>query len=149
MNPRDILLINLALACYNAGSIWAHEVDIFRSWALLDATTFRTVQTAHWRKLPYWVFVPVGLSLIGAIVLLWVHPAGSPGWVLWGNLVCQASAHVLTAAMWGPWQAALSRDPRGPSGPFLTKILRTHWIRTGLISASAVILFFWAVGAQS
>lgn len=149
MSPQGILLINLALACYNLGTIWAHEVDIFRSWALLDATTFRAVQTAHWRKLAYWVFVPVGLSLIGAIVLLWAHPTRSPAWAIWGNLICQALAHILTAVMWGPWQAALSRDPRGPSGPFLAKILRTHWIRTGLISASAVILFLWVAGVRS
>lgn len=72
------LLANVALAFYNVGIIWAHEVDIFRSWTLLDVTTFRAVQAAHWKRLPYWVFVPVGLSFVGAVVLVWNHPAGSP-----------------------------------------------------------------------
>lgn len=75
MSPRVVLLVNLALACYNVGTIWAHEVDIFRTWKLLDPATFRTVQAVHWKKLPYWVFAPVGLSLIGAVLLL----VGSPG----------------------------------------------------------------------
>src|ERR1700730_15228692 len=99
------LLANVALAFYNAGAIWAHDVDIFRSWTLLDVTTFRAVQAARWKRLPYWVFVPVGLSFVGAVVLVWNHPAGSPAWAIWGNLACQLLSHTLTAAMWGRWQA--------------------------------------------
>src|SRR5260370_14327787 len=34
MNSRTVLLLNLALAFYNIGTIWAREVDIFRSWKL-------------------------------------------------------------------------------------------------------------------
>lgn len=30
------LLLNLALGFYNLGTIWAHEIDIFRSWDLLS-----------------------------------------------------------------------------------------------------------------
>lgn len=123
--------------------IWAHEIDIFRTWKFLDPKTFRAVQTTHWRKLPYWVFAPVGLSLVGSIALIWYHPAGSPMWAIWGNLVCQLLSHVLTAILWGRCQAALSTDPLGAQGPFLEKILRTHWIRTALINAYALILFAW------
>ena len=32
MNTTTFLVLNLALAFYNVGTIWAHEVDIFRSW---------------------------------------------------------------------------------------------------------------------
>jgi hypothetical protein len=44
------LLANLALAFYNVGTIWAHEVDIFRSWKLIDPKDFPAVQRAHWKK---------------------------------------------------------------------------------------------------
>ena len=74
MTKGTFLLINLALAFYNVGTIWAHEVDIFRTWKLLDPKTFAAVQGVHWKKLPYWVFIPVGLSLIGAVALFWYHP---------------------------------------------------------------------------
>lgn len=139
------LVANLALAFYNVGIIWAHEVDIFRTWTLLDLATFRAVQMAHWRRLPYWVFAPVVLGLVGSIALIFYHPAGSPAWAIWGNLMCQVLSHLLTGAMWGRWQAALSTDPLGAQGPFLAKILRTHWIRTALITAYAFILFTWVV----
>ncbi len=139
------LLANLALAFYNVGTIWAHEVDIFRTWKLLGPDTFRRVQTVHWHKLAYWVFIPVGLSLLGSIVLIWYHPLGSPSWAIWGNLLFQLLSHILTALMWGRWQAKLSQDKLGSRSPYLQKILRTHWIRTALINAYAFVLFAWFI----
>jgi hypothetical protein len=50
------------------------------------------------------------------------------------------ASHLLTAVMWGPWQAKLSRDDRGSGSPYLAKILSTHWIRTALINAYAFLL---------
>jgi len=85
MNTNAFLLINLAIAFYLIGAIWAVEVDIFRSWKLISAMDFHTVQSAHWRKLPYWVFMPLALALIGSIALVWYHPAHSPGWAILGK----------------------------------------------------------------
>jgi len=139
------LLVNLALAFYNVGTIWAHEVDIFRTWTLIGPKDFHAVQRAHWRRLPYWIFTPVALALAGNIALIWYHPAGSPAWAMWSSLLCQCASLVLTAAFWGRWQAALSRDPLGSSSPYLIKILRTHWARTLLITANGAILLVWTV----
>ena len=62
------LLANLALAFLIAGFVWAHQVEIFRSWRLIDAKSFRAVHAAHWQTLPIWV-VAIGLSLAGSIAL--------------------------------------------------------------------------------
>jgi len=145
MNQATFLLINLALGYYNVGTIWAHEIDIFRSWQYVDVKSFHQIQEVHWRKLPYWIFLPLGLSFIGAIVLIWYHPVGSPVWVIWGNLLVQGVTHVGTALYWGRWQAKLSQDPLGPKSPYLAKFLKTHWIRTLLINAYAFILLVWAI----
>jgi hypothetical protein len=69
MKATTFLILNLALGFYNTGTIWAHEVDIFRSWRFVGAANFHTIQSVHWRKLPYWVFAPVGLALCGVIAL--------------------------------------------------------------------------------
>jgi hypothetical protein len=45
-------------------------------------------------------------------------------------LACQLASHLLTAIFWGPWQAKLSHDDRGPASPYLERILTTHWLRT-------------------
>jgi hypothetical protein len=145
MSSTVFLLLNLALGFYNVGTIWAHEVDIFRSWKLLDSHDFHNVQHAHWRKLPYWVFTPVGLAFAGSIVLIWYHPDNSPLWGLWGVPLCQTLAIFLTAVFWGRWQAKLARDQQGPRSIYLAKILKTHWVRTCLVNICALILLMWTI----
>ena len=145
MNPATFLLLNLALAFYNVGTIWAHEVDIFRSWKLVDANSFARVQGVHWRKLPYWIFLPVGLAFGGAIALIWYHPDNSPAWAIWCALGCLIASNLLTGLLWGRWQAKLSKDPLAAASPYLDKILSTHWIRTLLINAYGFILLAWTV----
>jgi hypothetical protein len=149
MSPAAFLLLNLALAFYNVGTIWAHEVDIFRSWKLVDPESFRRIQTVHWHKLPYWVFLPVGLALAGSISLIWYRPVNSPEWAVWAALGCQIASHVLTAIFWGRWQSKLSKDPRGSESPWLAKILSTHWIRTLLINVYGFILLAWSLECLS
>ena len=143
MSPTTFLTLNVALAFYNVGTIWAHEVDIFRTWKLVDARSFLPIQTAHWRRLPYWVLAPVGLAFAGSIGLLGFHPSASPAWGFWGGFSCQLASLVLTALFWGRWQAKLSRDERGSRSPYLAKILSTHWVRTLLINACALIYLAW------
>src|SRR5579872_1274658 len=111
---RLFLLLNLALAFYLVGTIWAHEVDVFRTWRLVGADCFALVQRTHWRKLPYWIFAPLGLAFAGGLGLIWLHPARTPAWCIWANIGLQSASAVLTALFWGRWQAALSRDPAGP-----------------------------------
>ena len=140
-----LLLSNLALAFYNTGTIWAMEIDIFRSWRLLDRQSFPIVREIHWKKIPYWIFIPVGLALAGSLALIRYHPVGSPVWAIWCTIGCQLCSHILTAAFWGPWQAQLSLDQLGPTSPLLQKIIRTHWIRTALITAYAATLLTWTI----
>ena len=139
------LLLNVALGFYNAGTIWAMEIDIFRTWKLVGPKEFHNIQVTHWKKLPYWIFTPVALTLTGGIILVFFHPAGSPAWAIFGNITAQLLLLLLTVIFWGRWQAALSRDEAGPASEYLDKILRTHWIRTFLINIYAVILLAWAI----
>ena len=117
MNEKVFLLCNLALGFYNVGTIWAHEVDIFRTWRLVDPKDFLRVQTVHWRKLPFWVFIPVGLGIAGSVVLVWYHPANSPPWGVGGAVACQILSIVLTAMFWGRWQAESFTGSPGPKEP--------------------------------
>jgi hypothetical protein len=134
----------MALAFYNAGTIWAHELDIFPTWRLVGAN-FHEIQTAHWRRLPYWVFGPVIAAFGGSVALVWNHPPQSPVWAIAGTLGCQGASIVLTALFWGRWQGALSHDPRGANSEYLALIVRTHWMRTAFINGSAVIFLIWTV----
>ena len=144
MNTLTFLILYLALGFYNVGTIWAMEVDIFRSWKFIGAD-FHKVQEVHWKKLPYWIFTPVALAFVGSIVLLWYHPTGSPMWAIWGVFFSQTLSLLLTTIFWGQWQAKLSKDTLGSQSPYLTKILKTHWLRTLLINIYAFILLVWVL----
>ena len=146
MTPGLFLLLNLALAFYNVGTIWAHEIDIFRSWKLVGEAQFHPVQRAHFHKLPYWIFAPVGIAFFGSVALLPYHPEGSPVWIAWMALICQFLSVAFTALFWGRWQAKLAQDLLGPKSPYLFKILKTHWVRTALINAYAFLLLGWVAG---
>jgi len=142
---KIFLLANMALAFYLVGAIWAHEVDIFRSWKLVDANSFHAVQRAHWEKLVYWVFIPLGLALLGSVGLVWFHPSGSPSWAIKSNLGLLVSALFLTTIFWGRWQMKLSEDSAGRDSIYLDKILKTHWVRTALVSAYGLVMLAWAI----
>ena len=143
---ETLLLLALALAFYNVGTIWAHEVDIFRSWQYVGAQ-FLEIQTAHWRKLPYWIFAPVGVAFAMSIALFWYHPLRTPMWSIEAFFAAQLLSLILTAVMWGPWQAKLSKDPSGPQSVYLRRILRTHWIRTALITIAGLAVLAAAISA--
>ena len=145
MSKETFLVFNLALAFYNVGTIWAHEIDIFRSWRLLDPKTFHSVQSLHWKKIPYWVFIPVGIALAGSIVLFWYHPDSIPVAEVVFTFVFQLLSLVLTAFFGGRWQAKLSKDESGGASLWLGKILKTHWIRTALINAYALMLLYMTI----
>jgi hypothetical protein len=144
-DPRtQFLLANLALAFLVAGFVWAHQIEIFRSWRLLDARSFRAVHDAHWRTLPVWV-VPIVLSAAGSVTLIWYHPAGSPAWAIRAGVACQAATQVLTLLFWGGWQADLRTDVEGPASSVLARLIRTHWVRAVLVSAYAAVLAAWVL----
>jgi|SRR5579863_10167521 len=137
MNPCVLLLLNLALSFYLVGTIWGQEVDIYRSWTLVDPRAFHRVQAVHWRKLPYRIFTPLGIGPGRVNRSQLVPPEASPNWAIWGNLGCQLASHLLAALYGGPWQAKLANDDRGPASTYLAKFLATHWIRTLLINTTA------------
>jgi hypothetical protein len=91
--------------------------------------------------------VPIGFALVGGVLLLWYHPANTPSFAIYGALIAQMLALLLTALLWGRWQARLAEDPLGSQSPYLDRILRTHWIRTLLISAYAVFLLIATIAA--
>ncbi len=145
MSEYTFLLLNRAIALYNVGTIWSHEIDIFRSWKLVGAGEFHRIQEVHWHKLPYWVLAPFGLALLGSFALVGSHPPMSPACGIWTNVIAQVLALVLTGLFWGRWQARLSQDLAGPRSHYLQAILRTHWVRTLLITVAALALLLWAI----
>lgn len=146
MAARLIFLeVLLGIAWYNVAAIWLMEVEIFRSWQLMDKASFQRVRAAHWRKLPGLVFVPLGITFVGVVLLIWFHPIGTPGWMIWTGLGLQLAAWVLTAMFWGRWQARITYEDIEPSDPLVSRLINTHWVRTLLVTLYGILLFWMTV----
>jgi hypothetical protein len=74
MKRKTRALTQSGALVYLIGTIWAMEIDIFRSRKLVDPQEFHTVQSVHSQKLPYWIFAPLGIALVGSFALIWHHP---------------------------------------------------------------------------
>ena len=42
--------------------------------------------------------------------------------------------------MWGRWQALITFQNLGPQDPLVQRLVATHWIRTLLVAAYALVL---------
>lgn len=144
MEYRKIfLLLVLVTSFYNIGVIWLMEVEIFPSWKLMDFESYKIVRGAHWKNLPFAVFIPAAITLVGSIGLLKFHPYKTPSWTLWIGFAIQLLTYILTGFMWGRWQAELTFGELGPDSDVLNKLLSTHWIRTMLLTGYGLVMF-WA-----
>ena len=138
---KFLLLANLAVSFYLVGCIWAHEIDIFRSWQLLDLEAFRSGADGPMAQVAILDFRAAGTCVPRVTRTHLETSGGSPTWAICRNLALLLLSFFLTAFMWGRWQARLSVDPLGSGSPYLKKILQTHWMRTALINAYAPVLF--------
>ena len=56
------------------------------------------------------------------------------------GLALQLAAHLLTVVMWSRWQALITFQNLGPQDPLVERLVATHWIRTVLVAAYALVL---------
>ncbi|MGH9686870.1 MAG: hypothetical protein ACRD5K_07255 [Candidatus Acidiferrales bacterium] len=131
-----LLLATLVLAWYHVGIVWLVQTVSWPIFAHVGQNEFEDYHLAWWHGIRYVILAPSALNLVGAIVLLRFVPEGVPVWLLWLALALYLLMTILTAAWWGPQQAKLT-DPRSPR---FTRILKTHWIRTALVSAFGLAL---------
>jgi len=134
--PDWVLICTLALAWYHVGIIWLVQVIAWPLFAHVGRNEFEGYHLAWWRGIRYVIFVPSALILAGIILLLRFPPAGVPMATLWTSLGLYVLIYVLTAAWWGPQQAKL----KDPTSTRLKLILRTHWVRTALVSGLGLSL---------
>ncbi len=126
-----VLVITTALAWYQVGFVWLVQVVAWPLFAYVGPNEFDRYHQAWWRGIRYILFLPSGLTFIGNIVLLFVRPNGVPEWLLALALGLFVSMYVLTAVWYGPEQARLT----DPASARLSRLNRSHWARTALVSA--------------
>lgn len=138
-----VLIWTTALAWYHVGFVWLVQVVAWPLFAYVGRNEFDSYHQAWWRGIRYILFVPSALVFLGGLYLLFVPPAGVPEWLLGLAFGMYLLMYVLTAAWWGPQQAKLADT----ASPRFRLIIRTHWLRTALVSGYA-LCFLAAVGLR-
>jgi hypothetical protein len=134
--PDWVLILTLIFAWYHVGIVWLVQVVSWPIFVYVGPNEFEAYHLAWWRGIRYVIFVPSGLTLVGTILLLRFTPSGVPHGILWAALGLYVLTYLLTAVWWGPQQMKL-KDPHAPQ---FGVILKTHWVRTTLVSGYAAIL---------
>lgn len=82
---------------------------------------------------------PAGFAALGSVLLLWVRPAGVPDEGAWLRIGIQVLIWGLAGVMCAR-KCSLPRRPDGTLTPLYHRLVTTHWLRVGLITAFALLM---------
>jgi hypothetical protein len=143
VTARWLLLATVALGWYDVGIIWLVHVS-YRLWSLVGPAEFSAYHAAFWsgwRGVQPVVFPAAFLTTVGSVALLWIHPPATPAWALRTGVALQVAMWLLSALLWGRWHLQLGQVWRGDGtlNPTYERILQTHWLRVGIVTAFAIV----------
>lgn len=107
-----VLLFALTFALYRVGDIWTFQVVLFALWPTVRTEDFPSNQQKHFRSIFGVIFVPMGLSALGAVLLWFFPPAHAPRWSLVSALALQGILFLSLAVL---GSSATSNRTRGQS----------------------------------
>lgn len=141
-----VLLLTFAAASYNVGTIWMTQVG-WRLWPYVAPGDFDAYHAAWWSMIQPVIFPIAAVAFFGSIAMAWARPEGVQAAPIWLNIALQVATYALTAAFWGRWQAQLhyARLPDGSLDPMYVRVMSTHWIRAGLITANGLVVFWMLI----
>jgi hypothetical protein len=137
-----VLILTAALSFYGLGQIWLVQLSSYRLWAYVGASEFEAYHLVWWRSIWGVVLGPAALVFVGSIAMIWMRPDGVPSQAVWLGLALQVLLLLGTAFWWGPLMARLSEPGSGLILPLYHKLMLTHWLRVGIVTAYSILLFW-------
>jgi hypothetical protein len=137
-----ILLFALAFALYRVGDIWTFQVVLFPLWSMVRPEDFPAYHRKHFHSIFGVIFLPMGLSAAGAILLWFFPPAAAPRWLLAAVLALQAVLF-LSLLYWVPLQLKIEREGNRPE--LMRELITVHWTRVANLTlyAAVVVWLTW------
>lgn len=134
-----LLLLTCVLSFYGAGQVWLVQLSSYALWPYVGDKEFHAYHAAWWRSIWGVVLAPAAVLLVAAALMLRLRAPGVPEWACWCGAALQAALLVGTAAWWGPLMARLEASGGGLLPQRYRLLMRTHWLRVGLVSAYAAL----------
>jgi hypothetical protein len=146
---RGFQLAILAASFYNVGAVMLAQMS-WNLWRHVGRAEFPAYHRAWFRGMMPTIWPMAALAGLGALVQVRVRPRGVPAWAGWLGAGLQLANFGLTGAWWARWQAQLAdvRLEDGSLHPLYLRLIRTHWLRVGLIAAFALLQSWMAAVAS-
>src|SRR6185436_1996149 len=136
-----LFLISFALVFYGMGASFVESFVNYPTWRLIGASEFRGYHQAFGPLIICYMVIPMLITTILTMLLVWFTPAPIPRWAIWLSVVLQLTIWVSTAAIELPIQVQLSRD--GFSLPLIERLIFTNWWLRKVPQIINALLFLW------
>lgn len=115
---------------------------LFPLWGIVRPEDFATYHRKHFHSIFEVIFVPMGLSALGVVLLCFFPPPGAPRWLLATAVALQAILF-LSPFYWVPLQLKIEREGNRPE--LIHQLVVTHWTRVANLTfyAAAVLWLAW------
>lgn len=145
MDGAQMFVLLLAALClYCTGASWMLQVVCYPTYLLVGAQEFVPFHISFGRRLMIAV-IPMTLTCLGMIALLFVRPAHAPDWAAAGAALCGAVILLTTIFLEVPKHLKL--DKEGKSDALIRALVRDNIPRTAAwTAASALLLYMLALG---
>ena len=158
MHARRLVMLNLALAFYNAAMIWLFQLDIYPSWSFVPTSDFVSAEGQHLLATSLSVFPAAVAATVVSVLFVVRRPMVIDVARVRIGAVLQVLSWLLTAFVFGPWQGRLTEPVSaakdqlaralGPANDALYHTMMiAHWGRVAVVSAYAMLA--WSIAAHA
>jgi len=134
-----LLLASCGLGLYAVGQVWLVQLATYPPWVHVGEREFHAYHAAWWHSIWGVILAPAGLLMVCAALMMWWRAPGVPAWATWLGGALQAALLLGTVLWWGPVMARLETCSGGLSREHYKLLIRTHWIRVGIVSAYGIL----------
>jgi hypothetical protein len=134
-------IITFALVFYGMGAATVESFVNYPTWPLIGGNEFRAYHQAVGPLVIRYMVIPMLITTVLTIFLLWFRPAPIPRWAIWLSVVLQLVTWVSTATIQIPIQLQLSSD--GLSLPLIERLMFTSWWLRRVPHLINTFLFLW------
>jgi hypothetical protein len=136
-----LFLISFALVLYGMGASFVESFVNYPTWRLIGTNEFRAYHQALGPLVIGYMVIPMLITTLLTVLLLWFRPTPIPRWAIWLAVVLQLIIWVSTFAIQVPIQVQLSRD--GLSLPLIERLIFTNWWLRKVPQIINAVLFLW------
>jgi hypothetical protein len=136
-----LFLFSFALVFYGMGASFVESFVNYPTWRLVGANEFRAYHQALSPLVIGYMVIPMLITTILTVLLLWFRPVPLPRWAIWLAVVLQLIIWISTAAIQLPIQAQLSSD--GLPLPLIERLIFTNWWLRKVPQIINALLFLW------